>query len=195
MSEELKDTAKDMANGGQQPENNPTGDTGINGEQPDKTTEPKTVTLDEKQLMEREQRAAKAMIKNMAERAGLDEAGVQKLLDDYKAKKDAEKTEAQREKERADKLAEELAGYKNKAAVLSAGVEPEFTDFVAFKVNKMVTDTTDFETALKKFLADNPKYAGGEKPQGAGGYKQGSAGQQLSGVEAEFLKRNPNLKI
>ena len=42
--------------------------------------------------------------------------------------------------------------------VTSAGIKPEFAEFVASKVLKEVTDTIDFETALKSFKAKNPQY-------------------------------------
>lgn len=42
--------------------------------------------------------------------------------------------------------------------VTSAGIKPEFAEFVASKVLKEVTDTIDFETALKSFKAKNPQF-------------------------------------
>ena len=42
--------------------------------------------------------------------------------------------------------------------VVKAGVKPEFAKFVASEVLKEVTDTIDFETALKSFKAKNPQY-------------------------------------
>jgi hypothetical protein len=138
------------------------------------------------------------MIKSMAEQAGLDEAGVQKLLDDYKAKKDAEKTDAQRATERAEKAESELTSLKNKNQVLAAGVQSDFAEFVAFQVNKTVTSTTDFPAALKTFLEANPKYltaADGQQP-GAGGYRQGS--NSGASTDQQYLdkkyKNNPFYK-
>lgn len=42
--------------------------------------------------------------------------------------------------------------------VTSAGIKPEFAEFVASKVLRQVSDTVDFDTALKTFKAKNPQY-------------------------------------
>ncbi len=162
--------------------------------------QPKTLTLDEKQLAEREQRAAKAMIKSMAEQAGLDESGVQKLLDEYKTKKEAEKTDAQRATERAEKAEKELTAIKNQSAVLAAGVNPDFAEFVAYQAGKNVTSATDFPAALAAYVAANPKYlaAAGNAAgaSAAGGYRQGSG--TAATTEKQYLdskyKGNPYYK-
>ena len=42
--------------------------------------------------------------------------------------------------------------------VASAGIKPEFAKFVANEVLGLVTDTIDFDTALKSYKAKNPQY-------------------------------------
>lgn len=57
----------------------------------------------------------------------------------------------------------ELQSLKNAQQVLSSGVSPDMAEFVAFNVGKTVTDTMDFDTALKNYLAQNPQFKSGEK--------------------------------
>lgn len=42
--------------------------------------------------------------------------------------------------------------------VASAGIKPEFAKFVANEVLGLVTDTIDFDTALKSYKAKNPQF-------------------------------------
>ncbi len=42
--------------------------------------------------------------------------------------------------------------------VASSGIKPEFAKFVANEVLGLVTDTIDFDTALKSYKAKNPQY-------------------------------------
>ena len=64
-------------------------------------------------------------------------------------------------------LANEKAGLENQIKLLQAqiqvnnsDVKKEFSKFVTSEVLEMVDDTTDFETALKKYKKDNPQYFG-----------------------------------
>ncbi len=64
-------------------------------------------------------------------------------------------------------LANEKAGLENQIKLLKAqiqvnnsDVKKEFSKFVTSEVLEMVDDTTDFETALKKYKKDNPQYFG-----------------------------------
>ena len=64
-------------------------------------------------------------------------------------------------------LANEKAGLENQIKLLQAqiqvnnsDVKKEFSKFVTSEVLEMVNDTTDFETALKKYKKDNPQYFG-----------------------------------
>ena len=64
-------------------------------------------------------------------------------------------------------LANEKAGLEKQVAMLEAqiqvnnsDVKKEFAKFVTSEVFEMVNDTTDFETALKKYKKDNPQYFG-----------------------------------
>jgi len=64
-------------------------------------------------------------------------------------------------------LTNEKAGLERQIAMLEAqiqvnnsDVKKEFAKFVTSEVLEMVNDTTDFETALKKYKKDNPQYFG-----------------------------------
>lgn len=42
--------------------------------------------------------------------------------------------------------------------VVNAGIKPEFAKFVASEVLGQVSDTLDFDTALKAYKAKNPQF-------------------------------------
>ena len=50
----------------------------------------------------------------------------------------------------------ELEQYKREKFLLGKGVPADDVDYYAFKIGKLVTDTTDFEKATEQFLKDNP---------------------------------------
>lgn len=80
------------------------------------------------------------------------------------------KESQQTEKERLDALTKErdesksaltaaqaeLEQYKREKFLLGKGVSAEDVDYYAFKISKLVTETTDFEKAAEQFLKDNP---------------------------------------
>lgn len=76
----------------------------------------------------------------------------------------------------------ELEQARREKLLLGRGVSPDDVDYYAFKIGKLVTDDTDFETAAAQFLRDHaPK----EKPAGTvrvdlGGPLGGGGGSQLS---------------
>jgi hypothetical protein len=55
----------------------------------------------------------------------------------------------------------ELSSLKSMKTVTDAGIKPEFAGYVASEVGKQVTDTLDFDTALKGYMAKNPQFKGG----------------------------------
>lgn len=50
----------------------------------------------------------------------------------------------------------ELEQYRREKFLLGKGVPAEDVDYYAFKIGKLVTDTTDFEKAAEQFLKDTP---------------------------------------
>lgn len=55
-------------------------------------------------------------------------------------------------------LLNQLSGYKTKETLASHKVSNDYADFVKFQVEQRVNDDTDFETALKGYLEENPQY-------------------------------------
>jgi len=57
-------------------------------------------------------------------------------------------------------LEKQIALLEAQAKVGSTDVKKEFARFVTSEVLEMVNDTTDFDTALKRYKKDNPQYFG-----------------------------------
>ena len=55
---------------------------------------------------------------------------------------------------------EEIFSLKSYNAVSNTDVKKEFCEFVTDKVMKLVNETTNFDTALKKYKSENPQYFG-----------------------------------
>lgn len=116
-------------------------------------------------------------------------------ISDFKAKRQANKPDvAAIEKERDD-AKKELESYKQKDILKENGVDAKYTDFVLFEVSKKVDDKTDFKTALKAFLKDNPHYAGGgyrvntqTKQNGAAG-SGGGAGNNTNDFVNSLIRK------
>lgn len=53
--------------------------------------------------------------------------------------------------------------YLQREKVTGAGFKKEFADFVVSEINKNVSDTVDFETAMKGYKAKNPQFTETEK--------------------------------
>ena len=105
-------------------------------------------------------KAERAALANYFRSQGMTEEEITTAISDFKAKRQANKPDvAAIEKERDD-AKKELESYKQKDILKENGVDAKYTDFVLFEVSKKVDDKTDFKTALKAFLKDNPHYAG-----------------------------------
>lgn len=118
----------------------------------------------------------------------------------FRAWQESQKTPEQKESEEITRLRNEAAenaakvqAYERKDAVLVAGVSPAYAEYVAFEAGKLVTDGTDFKTALGSFIKANPQFKGQPTPQNTQLPLGGSA-RQMDGVEKAFLKLNPDLK-
>lgn len=142
------------------------------------------------------QKRLKAEQKKMPSKEELD------AFNEWKKAQEPKKTSAEEAQEIRQKLEEanaELERYKNKEKVLKAGVDGPFADFATFQVSQLVNDETDFDSALTSWIASNEQFTkkvNSEQPTPnvATGMRQGNAATKISGVEAEFYKRNPNLK-
>lgn len=86
-------------------------------------------------------------------------------LKEFRAWKESQQTEKERwdtlTKERDESKAalsaaqSELEQYKREKFLLGKGVPTEDVDYYAFKIGKLVTDTTDFEKAAEQFLKEH----------------------------------------
>ena len=106
-----------------------------------------------------DERDALATERDDLKAAGDGDEGLKKQiakLETELAKKDASIAEA-------SKSAEEAKAEANRAtrerSVLKRGIDPKVSDFVLYKAEQMVSDEVEFDTALDKFLADNPEYS------------------------------------
>lgn len=90
------------------------------------------------------------------------------LAQQFKAYRESQQTDTdttntlQSERDRLklqyDNVISELNQYKNEKTLISKGISPEHTEFLSFKISKLVTDDISFEQATDTFLKDNPKY-------------------------------------
>lgn len=113
----------------------------------------------------------------------------------FKEWKKSQQTEAEKAAEREKELAEartEAENLRRENAVIKAGVSADDADYVLFKVGKM---EGDFENNLKSFLVENEKFTDPNTRQIAGAKHGASKSSTADGVEAAFLKKNPDLKI
>lgn len=109
----------------------------------------------------RAQRAEQAALRSYFQQQGMTQEEVTQALTQFKQQREAQKPNvSQIEKER-DEARKELEAYRQKDLLKESGVDAKYTDFVLFEVSKKVDDKTDFKTALKAYLKDNPQYAGG----------------------------------
>lgn len=86
-------------------------------------------------------------------------------LNAFRKWKESQQTEKERwdtlTKERDDSRAKlkeaeaELEQFRREKFLLSKGVKAEDVDYYAFKIGKLVTDTTDFETAATQYIKEN----------------------------------------
>lgn len=73
------------------------------------------------------------------------------------------KTTADDYKTKYESVNQELTGLKTVGDVKGAGVDDKFVKFVTQEVNGLVNDKTDFQTALKTYVEENPQYLKGTK--------------------------------
>lgn len=108
----------------------------------------------------RAQRAEKAALKSYFQQQGMTQDEVNQALADFRQKKQQSQPNVSAiEKERDDALAK-VAQYENEKVLSARGVKPEDIDYVAFKINQLVTDKKDFKTAAEEYLKDNPRFTG-----------------------------------
>lgn len=108
----------------------------------------------------RASKAERAAIANYLRNKGMSEDDITTAINDFKEKQKANQPNVSAlEKERDDALAK-VAQYENEKLLSAKGVRQEDLDYVAFKVNQLVTDKKDFKTAADEFLEANPRFTG-----------------------------------
>ena len=113
----------------------------------------------------------------------------------FKEWKKSQQSEAEKAAEREQefaKLQSEAETLKRENMAIKAGVNNGDVDYVLFKVGKM---EGEFADNLKAFLAENTKYTEPETTTVEGMKHKPPLSGGEDGVEAEFLKRNPGLKV
>ena len=101
---------------------------------------------------------------------------------------------------RATEAEKKAAAAEAKAYAYSKGVNAEAVDDVIALAIPKVDDNTTMEKAIEAVIAKYPSFcsAKSEAPKGITtgvSFGNGSGGSQLSGVEAAFYAKNPDLKI
>lgn len=113
----------------------------------------------------------------------------------YKEWKKSQQTETEKTVEREKKYAEleaQSESLRRENTAIKAGVKTDDVDYVLFKVGKM---EGEFDKNLKTFLAENEKFTDPNTRQIAGAKHGASKSSTADGVEAAFMKKNPDLKI
>ena len=157
---------------------------------PDTAGAAKTFTQDEvndliKARLERERKGQPTKDELAAFRAWQDE---QKTAE----QKQAEAVKAQAD--RADAAEKKAAALEAKLLAASKGVSPEAADDVVALASLKVSDETPLEKAIDEVLKKYPQFAGTSAPRTTG-VPAGSGGAAVSGVEAAFRAKNPNIKF
>lgn len=128
-------------------------------------------------------------IKSKVEKAFLSEFGAKsmedlkkdfKLIDDYRSEIDDLKNQLNESKSN---------GYKLEA--LKSGIDEEFIDYVADKLQKQITQKDDFKSLLGKFKAEHPRYLkqSGIKINTSPNFENSGKGQSFSEAFNGVIKR------
>ena len=96
--------------------------------------------------------------------------------------------------DRADAAEKKAAALEAKLLAASKGVSPEAADDVVALASLKVSDETPLEKAIDEVLKKYPQFAGTSAPRTTG-VPAGSGGAAVSGVEAAFRAKNPNIKF
>ena len=126
-------------------------------------------------------------------------------MDAFHKWQDSQKTAEQLSAEKISAAESRAAEAEKKAAAAEAyayskGVNAEAVDDVIALAIPKVDDNTTMEKAIEAVIAKYPSFcsAKSEAPKGITtgvSFGNGSGGSQLSGVEAAFYAKNPDLKI
>ncbi len=134
-------------------------------QQDGQTTEEVEKTYTEQELQEKVQSSFNAGVKKASTEWQKDEKYKEFLAWKKTSQNDSEKinelTNLNTElTNQATSLSKEIEQLKAQIKVDNSDVKKEFSKFVTSEVLGMVTDTTDFDHALKEFKKNNPQYFG-----------------------------------
>ena len=155
-------------------------------------------------LEARQQRTERSVTKSLAEQYGLSEGEVTEYLQKAKTAKEAKIPEAAQKQIDAqrDKLNQLLIGAEVKAKGAALGLLDADTAMLLMDKEKVKVDeegtVSGVDEALKA-LKERKAFLFAAQPTGrftnVGGEVKNLQGEQIDGVEAAFLKRNPDIKI
>lgn len=166
----------------------------------------KTYTQDELNRLfgERAKQAKAALLKEL----GFDDLdSATKLIKTARETEEAAKSELQKAQERAAELekkieaeaamrkemvtSHEVATQANKLGIVDGDDAYKLLDKGAIEYDDN-GKPTNVDVLLKKLVQDKPYLLGGKQP---GAFNYGRGAEEMSGVEAEFFRRNPGLKL
>lgn len=108
----------------------------------------------------RASKAERAAIANYLRGKGMSEDDITTAINDFKEKQKASQPNVSAIEAERDDALKKVAQYENEKILSGKGVKQEDLDYVAFKVNQLVTDKKDFKTAADEFLKENPRFTG-----------------------------------
>ena len=195
MADEIKTGSTTETNSGGDPTQavNPKGEKAVSTPEPEQAA--KTFT----------QAEVNEIVKQRLERQAKGQPSKEEM-DAFRKWQDSQKTAEQLSAEkisaaesRAAEAEKKAAAAEAKAYAYSKGVNAEAVDDVIALAIPKVDDNTTMEKAIEAVIAKYPSFcsAKSEAPKGITtgvSFGNGSGGSQLSGVEAAFYAKNPDLK-
>lgn len=195
--------------GGENPdgaENQPDGD---GGRQPGNQTRTYDQAEVDRIANERAQRAERAAITGWAQQQGMTPEEIKALLEDHKARKEAEKTDLQKaqdaiaaETAKTSAKEKEIAALNGKIIALSLGVQPEYLDDALALASLHADYAENTKAAIEAVLSRHPSFvaaaaAGSPKPDSAAGYAPGGGQKPFEDMDSKermtLKEKNPTL--
>lgn len=122
--------------------------------------------------------AERAALANYFRSQGMTETEITTAINDFKAKRQAQQPNVSQITQERDDALKKVTQYENEKLLTGKGVKAEDLDYVAFKVNQLVTDKKDFKTAAEEYLKENPRFTG-KTYQVSTGVSSGNAGSSV----------------
>ena len=125
------------------------------------------VSQAEQKAVEAAEKKMEAVFKSMLQQQGLDADSINKMTVEWKAKQVTPDMQIQELQQQLEQERIARTTLEKHTAVQSQGItDPEDVEYICFKVDKRVTKTKDFKTALAEYLEEHPyKKSGEEEPE------------------------------